>query len=109
MEYRSEQFLKQRIQNTTGAFPLEKSHGQEDSRWENRMGIIKFSAWILWLLSKYTFQTYGALMLTLFGFYYYDFVELNDELLMISHVCLFGSLICGILLVMHKTLGDEGL
>ncbi len=107
MEYRNEQFLKQRVQNTMGPFLLEDSHGQRDNRGENKMGIIKFSAWILWLLSKYTFQTYGALMLTLFGFYYYDFVELNDELLMISHVCLFGSLICGILLVMHKTLGDE--
>lgn len=101
MEYKSEQFSQQRVKKLGDSFPLENSHGQ------NRMGSIKFSMWILWLLSKYTFQTYGALMLTLFGFYYYDFVELNDELLMISHVCLIGSLICGILLVMHKTLGDE--
>jgi hypothetical protein len=46
-------------------------------------------------------------MVILFGFYYYDVVELNDELMMVSHVCLFGSIICAILFVMQKTLIEQ--
>ena len=72
--------------------------------WWTFSSIVKSGLWISWLLTKYTFQTYGALMLTLFGLYYSGYIEVNDELLMISHVCLFGSIICAILLVMHKTL-----
>lgn len=68
---------------------------------------MKRGAWMAWLFTKYTFQTYGALMLTLFGFYYYEYVDLNDDLLMVSHVCLLGSFICAALLVMHRILEDE--
>lgn len=80
----------------------------EDTKTETSLGsfsnLLKSGIWVTWLLVKYTFQTYGALMLALFGFYYYEYVDINDELLMVSHICLFGSLICAILLVMHKTL-----
>lgn len=63
--------------------------------------------WLLWLVTKYSFQTYGVLMLTLFGFYYYDYIELNDDLLMLSHICLLGSVICGVLFALHKALELE--
>lgn len=81
-------------------------YGESDSKkfWWTYISLLKSGLWISWLLTKYTFQTYGALMLTLFGLYYIGYVDVSDELVVLSHMCLFGSVICAILLVMHKTL-----